>query len=207
MRPARSRSLALLAALAWLMPGCVEPELGVVPVLCHFGEPRCPEGYECTQHLILGEVCLKVGEQLPDLVTGPADAGVEAATPDLDGGAGAEAGPDGPRPDVGPDGPVPDAGPDGPLPDVGPDGPLPDGPKPDGPMPDAQSDSQLSDAATDGPGVEAGPDAASPDMSAPDQGGQLDQAQSPDQGSASDQSAAAPDQGKPTLDQAAPDTQ
>ena len=163
--------ILLLATVASILVGCVETDLGTVPLLCHRGEPRCPSGYECRPHASLGEVCVKEGAQIPDLyVPSPDEAGVdfrEASAPDLSVEGGVDAGLDGPVPDVTtPDGPLLD----GPLLDAKSlDGPLLDAKSLDGPLPDAKSpDGALLDAKS--------PDGPLPDATTTDQSTQPDQA-------------------------------
>ncbi len=132
--------LAIIALLAaGLAPGCVQTDLGPLPLYCHQGEPRCPSGYVCVPHLSLGEVCAKEGTTLPDLFVTPL---FEQGTGAKDAGPIPEAAVDASQELGGPDGPPPL--PDGlppPLPD-GPPPPPPDGlppPLPDGlppPLPD-----------------------------------------------------------------------
>ncbi len=54
------RVLCLLALLVALPLGCVEADLGDLPLLCNPGEPHCPKGYSCVrfkQH----DYCVKDG--------------------------------------------------------------------------------------------------------------------------------------------------
>lgn len=149
------RFLVTVAAAGAMLAGCVETDLGHLPLLCHQGEPRCPSGYSCEKHVTLGEVCLKDGTALPDLFVpvfneAGGDVG-DAGVADLGPESGVDSGPDGGVPD----GPLLDTQPlDGP----GLDAPLTDGPGLDAPV-------------QDGPSMDAAP----PDGPSPDQAAQVDQ--------------------------------
>ncbi len=44
----RRRLLAM--TLPVLLAGCIEADLGEVPLLCNPGVPHCPSGYTCVRH-------------------------------------------------------------------------------------------------------------------------------------------------------------
>ena len=64
----------LVGVVLALGSGCVEADLGDVPVYCNQWEPRCPAGYTCAARDSDGEeVCLRPGQALS-----VADGGLES---------------------------------------------------------------------------------------------------------------------------------
>jgi hypothetical protein len=63
----------------WLaaLPGCVDADLGQVPLLCNPGVPRCPHGYTCV-HFQTRDYCVKEGVDARTLLSGLADGGQPA---------------------------------------------------------------------------------------------------------------------------------
>ncbi len=66
-----------LLVMAWpvLLTGCIEADLGEVPLLCNSGVPHCPQGYQCV-HYQQRDYCLREGvdpHRLGALVDGGSD--------------------------------------------------------------------------------------------------------------------------------------
>lgn len=159
------RSLVVLASAAAWLAGCVQTDLGHLPLFCHQREPRCPKGYICRNHVTLGEACFKDGAELPNLFV----LVLNEAGADLDDAAVHEIGPEAGL-DMGSDGPLTNGSrTDAPLLD----GPGPDAPLLDGPLLDARiHDGPALDAPlTDGPAQ----DAPRHDGPESDQAAQVDQ--------------------------------
>jgi hypothetical protein len=100
--PFLPRAIPIVAIV--MCAGCVEPDLGNVPFLCHNGNPECPDGYTCKE--VSGQkVCVKDGSDPPKLTDAsvPGDAADGQVPPD------GQIPPDGPKPPPA-DGPGPQPG-------------------------------------------------------------------------------------------------
>lgn len=68
-------ALALALLLAAPLGGCVDVDLGDLPVYCNPGEPRCPRGYRCVRQQGR-DYCVREGLD-PDEALGALDGGIE----------------------------------------------------------------------------------------------------------------------------------
>lgn len=76
----RRRLLAISALLAMIGVGCVEADLGKVPLYCNPGEPQCPKGYRCVAYQAV-EYCVRKGVDPASALGSSTDSG---SRPDTD---------------------------------------------------------------------------------------------------------------------------